>query len=401
MAFSIFGKTIGFSRKTESKAATKGAPAAAPPVAPRGDLDFSKLGAEPVARATGASAAQAKAGVTSSVAAAAVPTAERAASILEDTVILFANGQAKEALATLSRAVRDEELGSLALQGWLMLFDLYEHLGMAAEFEVHAMKFAVRFERSPPGWVESRGHRHATAPTETAIFALGRDLSAGAAAEMQSLGHLARGGRTVWLECGEVESFDAPGCALLRDALIFLRGRNTQVLLSRQTRLVELLEGACQPKKTETGRAIWELLFEIYRLLDLKYKFEEAAVSYAVTYEVSPPSWESRAVDARWTAPASAPEAAEPALTLTGELTGAKDDLARQLREWAAANNALVMDISQVRRVDFATAGLIFNTLSKLSKEGTTIRIRGASQLIHALFRIMGIDKVARIIPLR
>jgi anti-anti-sigma regulatory factor len=205
----------------------------------------------------------------------------------------------------------------------------------------------------------------------------------------------------VWLECGEVESFDATGCALLRDALIFLRGRNTQVLLSRQTRLVEFLEGACQPKKTETGRAVWELLLEIYRILDLKYKFEEAAVSYAVTYEVSPPSWELRAADARRTAPASASEAAEPALVLSGELTGASDDLAKLLRDWAAPNKALVIDISGVRRVDFVTAGLIFKALSKLSKDGTTIRIRGASELIHALFRIMGVDKVARIIPLR
>jgi len=34
-----------------------------------------------------------------------------------------------------------------------------------------------------------------------------------------------------------------------------------------------------------------------------------------------------------------------------------------------------------------------------LRKDGTTIQIRGASELIHALFRIMGIDKVARIFP--
>jgi anti-anti-sigma regulatory factor len=172
------------------------------------------------------------------------------------------------------------------------------------------------------------------------------------------------------------------------------------VLLSRQTRLVEFLEGACQPKKTETGRAVWELLLEIYRIVDLKDKFEEAAVNYAVTYEVSPPSWEPKGAEASRVAPASPPEAADPALVLSGDLTGASDDLAKLMRDWAAANKALVMDISQVRRVDFATAGLIFNTLSKLSKDGTTIRIRGASELIHALFRIMGIDKVARIIPL-
>jgi anti-anti-sigma regulatory factor len=392
VAFSIFGKSISFSRKTESKAVTKAKPAVAPPVAPKGDLDFSLIGPSPASKVPGASAARApepKGPATGAAAAPETAASEKAASILEDTVILFANGQVEQALATLSRAVHNDELGGFALQGWLMLFDLYQHLGMAAEFEVHAMKFAVRFERSPPAWVESREHRHgAPAPTETAIFALGKELSAGDATEMEYLRRLARTGRTVWLECGEVESFDATGCALLCDALIFLRSRNTQVLLSRQTRLVELLEGVCQPKKTDTGRAVWELLFEIYRILDLKYKFEEAAVSYAVTYEVSPPSWESRAADTRRTAPASASEGAEPALVLAGELTGASDELARLLRDWAAANEVLVLDISRVRRVDFVTAGLIFKVLSRLSKDGTTIQIRGASELIHALFRI-------------
>jgi anti-anti-sigma regulatory factor len=405
VAFSIFGKSIGFSRKTESKAVTKGTPAAAPPAAPKLDLDFSKVGPLPASKVQGASAAadpEPKAAATSAAAEPTIAASERAASILEDTVILFANGQVEEALATLSNAVRDEELGGLALQGWLMLFDLYQHLGMAAEFEVHALKFSMRFERSPPAWQEVREHPHgAPAQTETAIFALGKELSAGDAMEMEYLKRLARKGRTVWLECGEVESFDATGCALLCDALIFLRSRDSQVLLSRQTRLVELLEGVCQPTKTDTGRAVWELLFEIYRILDLKDKFEEAAVNYAVTYEVSPPSWEPKGADARRAARASPPEAATPALVLAGDLTGASDDLVKLLRDWAAANDMLEVDISQVRRVDFVTAGLIFNVLSRLSKDGTTIRIRGASELIHALFRIMGIDKVARIIPLR
>ena len=132
----------------------------------------------------------------------------------------------------------------------------------------------------------------------------------------------------------------------------------------------------------------------------MKDRFEEAAVNYAVTFEVSPPSWESNfGAEARRATPARPLEAADQGLVLSGELTGASDDLARQLRDWAAANNMLVIDISQVRRVDFVTAGLMFQVLTKLDKEGTTIRIRGASELIHALFRIMGIDKVARIIP--
>src|SRR5262249_36420773 len=50
------------------------------------------------------------------------------APVIEEAAILFANGQAQEALAKLSRSVREDDLGEFALQCWLMLFDLYQHL---------------------------------------------------------------------------------------------------------------------------------------------------------------------------------------------------------------------------------------------------------------------------------
>ena len=314
---------------------------------------------------------------------------------------MFANGQIEQALATLSRAVRDEDLGGLALQGWLMLFDLFQHLGMAAEFEVHALKFSVRFERSPPTWLEAREHRDAALdPMDIGTFALSGALSEASASELERLQSTALARRALRVECGKVQSFDGPGCGLLRDALLSIRASGKKVLLSGEARLLRLLEDACRSRGTATGSTVWALLFEIYRILDLKDRFEEAAVNYAVTFEVSPPSWESNfGAEARRATPARPLEAADQGLVLSGELTGASDDLARQLRDWAAANNMLVIDISQVRRVDFVTAGLMFQVLTKLDKEGTTIRIRGASELIHALFRIMGIDKVARIIP--
>ena len=61
----------------------------------------------------------------------------------------------------------------------------------------------------------------------------------------------------------------------------------------------------------------------------------------------------------------------------------------------------LVIDMSQARRVDFVTAGLMFNVLSKLQRSGTTIQIRGANELINALFLAMGIGRIARIVPRR
>jgi len=86
-------------------------------------------------------------------------------------------------------------------------------------------------------------------------------------------------------------------------------------------------------------------------------------------------------------------------LILSGELSGAGETLAKQLQDWALANKMLIIDMSQATRVDLVTAGLMLNVLSKLQETGTTIQIRGANELIRALFGVTGLSRVARIIP--
>jgi len=51
------------------------------------------------------------------------------------------------------------------------------------------------------------------------------------------------------------------------------------------------------------------------------------------------------------------------------------------------------------KRVGPVTAGLMLNALTAIHQAGTTIQIQGANQLIHALFQVVGIGRLARIIP--
>ncbi len=207
-------------------------------------------------------------------------------------------------------------------------------------------------------------------------------------------------GQAVRIECGRLLGLDGPGCRLLREALLSVHDAGKEVMLTGESRLLAFLERFCQAGKIETDAAAWALLLDVYKTLDLKDKFEEAAVNYAVTFEVSPPSWESRPrTQARGSAVLRPVEAADQALILSGELSGASETLAKQLQDWAGANKMLVIDMSRATRVDPATAGLMLKVLSALQERGTTIQIRGASELIRALFGLTGLDKVARIIP--
>jgi anti-anti-sigma regulatory factor len=329
------------------------------------------------------------------------PAASDIASIIEETAILFANGQAEQALSALSRSVREGELGNSALQAWLMLFDLYQHLDMRMEFEALALEFVMKFERSPPAWIETgEGRDSALATGGVAYFALGGTLNDASAPQLEKLRNAAAAGQALRVECGKLEGVDGPGCRLFRETLLSLRDAGKEVLLTGEARLLQFLEEACQPGKIETDGAVWALLLDVYRILDLKDPFEEAAVNYAVTFEVSPPSWESQpGAEARGSAVLRPVEASDQALILSGELSGASETLAKQLQDWAAANKMLVIDMSGATRVDPVTAGLMLNVLSGLHGTGTTIQIRGANELIGALFGVTGLSKVARIIP--
>jgi len=325
--------------------------------------------------------------------------APEVAPIIAEAATLFANGEVEQALARLSNSVREEDLGDSAQQAWLMLFDLYQHRGQRVEFEALALEFVVKFERSPPAWIESdERHDPALATGGIGYFALNGMLTGASAPELEKLRNTP--GRTVRIECDRLLGLDGPGCRLLREALLSIRDAGKEVMFTGESRLLAFLERFCQPGKIETDAAAWALLLDVYRTLDLKDKFEEAAVNYAVTFEVSPPSWEPQPrAEVRRSAVLRPVEAAEQALILSGELSGAGEPLARQLQDWAGANKMLVVDMSRATRVDLATAGLMLRVLSELQKSGTTIQIRGANELICALFGVVGLNRVARIIP--
>ena len=429
--FSLFGR-----KKTESKKAPvarqpvkpppeKSTPPAAGPQTGEDSLDFSTYVPPPPSAPLPASPAPAPAqqsdsreaipaappldvsALASSLAGQPSPAASTEASpalddfapIVVEAATLFANGRFEEALSALSRSVRGAELGDSAQQAWLMLFDLYQHLGMKLEFEALAPEFVVKFERSAPAWLESdERHDPALATGGIGYFALSGMLTGASAPELENLRNTP--GQTVRIDCGRLLGLDGPGCRLLREALLSVRDAGKEVMFTGESRLLAFLERFCQPGKIETDASAWALLLDVYRTLGLKDRFEEAAVNYAVTFEVSPPSWESQPrAEAKGSAVLRPDEAADQALMLSGELSGASEALAKQLQDWAGANKMLVIDLSRATRVDLATAGVMLNVFSKLQETGTTIQVRGANELIRALFGVTGVSKVARIIP--
>lgn len=324
------------------------------------------------------------------------------ASVIEEAAILFANGQNHDALASLTHAVRAQDLGSSAQQVWLMLFDLYLLLGMKAEFEALGMDFAVKFERSPPIWRESREaiKDPLLLTGGGAYHALTGVLSGESAAQLEKLRRGAEKKQYVRIEFSKLQGVEPSGCKLLIETLAALKKGGNELMVSGQQRLISLLQHATQIGRKSDDPVLWLALLEIFQLLGMQNEYEEAALNYAVTYEVSPPSWEMKPAKAAAiiASPAEDANSGEGTFSMSGELRGNIDTVLEKLADYAGANSSAVVDMAAVKRIDFVSAGALLNLLTRLNQGGKNVQIRGANELIIALFVVMGIHKVARIV---
>ena len=83
-------------------------------------------------------------------------SAEGGGSAIEETAILFANGLIEPAEAGLRAAIQSDQLGESAQRGWLMLFELLQQRGDRAGFDSLTIEYVLRFESSPPAWIDYR-----------------------------------------------------------------------------------------------------------------------------------------------------------------------------------------------------------------------------------------------------
>ena len=189
--------------------------------------------------------------------------------------MLYANGQSMQALTALTRAVRNGELGDSAQQVWLMLFDLYQHLGMKVEFEELGMEFLVKFERSPPDWVETESHFNAALATGGFGYcALTGMLSEDSSSELEQLRRVGERQHALRIDFSKLEGIDPLGAAHLLDALHVLKAAGKAVIITGDSQLLDVLAHTCQVGNMETDGVLWSLQFEVLQHLGLKERFE-------------------------------------------------------------------------------------------------------------------------------
>lgn len=313
---------------------------------------------------------------------------------VEQVVVLYANGQDGAARSLLETFVRSYR-GSEGKRFWLLLFDLLQMTGDRAAFEKLGVDYAEACEMSPPTWSEelsSAAEQASGAVGPRKIFLQGVLTTEGAQPVME-LARLVDQKVPATVDCGKLIGCDDEVAGQLADLLSRIRKYRLPVTLGGVEGILRRLD-----ERLVAGDAAhepaWLLLLELLQRHGTQERFEERAVDYAVTFELSPPSWEPIPASAAERAAAAA-QPADDAHYLTGELKGCRFD---ELIAVIEAYEQPILDFSGVRRLDFISAGQLVNRLAPYKAAGRDIIIRSPHHLVAELMAVVGLNKQARII---
>ncbi|HWU84789.1 MAG TPA: hypothetical protein VN028_05595, partial [Rhodocyclaceae bacterium] len=197
---------------------------------------------------------------------------------------------------------------------------------------------------------------------------------------------------TVRLGVLKVTDADNDGCRLLLETLRQLKKAGRECLLSGTEEFSAVLAGKVEMMKREREET-WLLLLDLYQRAGNQAAFEDTAVGYAVTFEVSPPSWETAAPKKAASKPAA--RSKDP-FALEGELLAGMSSI-DALVAAAKGRDAITIETDHLARIDEVSVKLLADALAPLHAQGVHIRIRGANLLVATLLVGSELDKIASI----
>jgi ABC-type transporter Mla MlaB component len=196
--------------------------------------------------------------------------------------------------------------------------------------------------------------------------------------------------------------------------------------------LDDVLRAATPSGLRDTSQDLWKLRLEHLRITHRPDEFELAALDFCVTYEVSPPSWESARCEyklldvdgvsgvgqtiigeavhdsiqselSRYDEDPSAPSVMQTtqlaAVELSGQIYGDPVAVLDKLEGRMVGADVMVISCAKLIRVDFSAAGTLLNWVSARQTEGRLVQFIDVHRLVAAFFHVIGISEHAKVVP--
>jgi ABC-type transporter Mla MlaB component len=197
--------------------------------------------------------------------------------------------------------------------------------------------------------------------------------------------------------------------------------------------LEQVLQSATPSGDKGVNAAWWRLRMEVLRVMHRPDEFELVALDYCVTYEVSPPSWDSARCEYkplqsdgsyvaghtiigeafRDSMPSSLGAAygdtQMPSLNsqmtnvsmveLAGQMLGDATEALDTLESRLLGADVMVISCARLIRIDFSAAGTLLNWVTARQSEGRQVQFSEVHRLVAAFFNVIGISEHARVVP--
>ena len=348
---------------------------------------------------------------------------------LDEAVIAFANAdfeQCEESLVALTSAGGPRAQHA---DTWLVLFDLYRAIGQQHKFESLALDYAQQFGWSAPQWyslprlvAESAGDK---LPRNSRLdgqigWVCPERLDADAVAQLTSMSLQMP---LPWVfDWGVLRHIDAETCARLSELFRHWIPQDLDMRWIGGERLFQVLVEAAPTGMRDVDPAFWQLRLDALRMANRADQFDEAAIDYCVTYEVSPPSWEPATCQVRISGTGST--TASPPMSmvsdvstsflesrftddsalvqvgtveLSGQLVGDIGPTLRKLDAELGVASIINVSCSRLIRVDFIAAGDLLNWVLARRGENRAVQFIEAHRMVALFFGAMGIDEHAKV----
>ena len=360
---------------------------------------------------------------------------------LEEPAILFAHGDAQAArthlLEQLSQALSNPaaEPDTVA-RLWHAVLDLCRATGDEETFEPLAIDYAAHFGKSAPLWTSLPGQlglapllggaMHGAAATPAGRKGPWQSPAAVTTSTVAALNATVSRALPPW--CMSWQRLHTVDEAALPHLTALLQGwadARGDYAWSYAGTLLQLLQRHTVVEDKQTNPQWWMLRLAVLRFLHRMEEYDEVALEYCITYEVSPPSWvpplhqclvelegdldpstvldaleqQTRQPGSTTAATATAAAAMTPVQGegLWGILDGDIDAQLNAVSAKLVPGQPLEVDCSLLVRLDFVAAGSLLNWAAQAQSQGVALRFTHLHHLVAAFMTVLGVQEHAKL----
>ncbi|MDO9234511.1 MAG: STAS domain-containing protein [Aquabacterium sp.] len=373
---------------------------------------------------------------------------------LDEAVIAFANADFDQCERCLLELVHPGAPRHDQIETWLALFDLYRTLDLPQKFEQLAVSYAQKFNISAPLWyslpqrvAEFLVRKSEGAPTTQALSLAVVDHGpltepglhphsdnvphlegwiAPALLDQEAVANLRvevlQMPRPWIMDWSQVATVTAEGAGQLGQLMRIWSRETHELIWMGVDHMLDVLTESAPSGVRDADPAYWMLRLDILKLNNQPILFDEVAIDYCVTYELSPPSWEPSSCKVRTqndsvyahTRPLSHVSEVTTsfvesqlhdevefvqvaALNLSGQLVGDIGQTLSLLDDQLSASVTIEIDCRHLLRVDFIAAGDLLNWVLARRAEDRHVVFNDPHRLIALFFGAMGINEHAQV----